>query len=144
MKGNFNVAKNIVKRSTKKAASKSSGQVVQLVQPPKVSKSLLDALAFLRQEVAAGRIVGLAWTAFHPGKQNFSIDFEGAVRDDQMKISEHLVDLMLLDERGRGAVLRFSRALSKEPAEAEPQRACPAEKEFGHLSLIVNNDAARP
>jgi hypothetical protein len=54
------------------------GSVVSLV-PMAISEDTARAIAYLQQEVAAGRIVGLAWTAIHPGHE-YSVDVAGEAK----------------------------------------------------------------
>lgn len=54
------------------------GGIVRLVRPA-VSEDTVLAVAYLKQEIDAGRIVGLAWVAIHPG-QYYSVDFAGEAR----------------------------------------------------------------
>lgn len=52
--------------------------VVGLVRP-RVSAETLRAVDYLRQEILAGRIVGLSWVAQRPGYQ-YEVDVAGEAR----------------------------------------------------------------
>lgn len=53
------------------------GRLYQLRSP--VSADTARAVDYLKQEITAGRIVGLAWVAIHPG-QEYTVDFAGEAR----------------------------------------------------------------
>lgn len=71
--------------------------VVELVRP-RVSEETLRAVEYLRQEILAGRIVGLSWAAHLPG-YHFEVDVAGEART--LPAFTQGAVLKLLDEIGK-------------------------------------------
>lgn len=76
-----------------------NGTVVTLsVARPCVSGETLRAVDYIRQEVLAGRIVGLAWAAVRPGYR-WEVDLAGQLLRDAPAFTQGIV-LNLLREIG--------------------------------------------